>query len=506
MASRFFRYTILSLFIFVLVPLGLTQDFGIKEDEKLLVWVAEAQRPGRQGAQNPGELAWIDSQGNFESFMALPPQTTHVMTCGQNSALSPDGESLAFYVGADMGTLHILRGTDSLFVVDVDFHAMGCAGNGTFQFFPDSSQFAYIDYIPGSLEGSYSEGMLRIYNNTTFEQIRQFEQVTSFDIEGSQIAYTRFFKNDKNEAVEAAVVLWDGETDREVATLFSENDCSFNNGTVKLLPDGNIIAIMGHRCSTGDTRTNWQYYVISPENRTSTQITQNPQVGRFFAFSRTNTIYSSPDGSTTYFTVPDGITNHTVTLVGVDMNSMAMNPVIEQHGIMPRYSNNPFAAENHPSIMSPNGIWLGMVRNTADSEASLALVDLSQPDLPTIEVNAGSRGDQIVEIEFTPDSNRIVYVAGGDNGGDNSIWGVDLATGNNFRIRRGKYGWGVLSPDGGRIALINWAPTENNKPPYATLVIVDIESTQETLLFNGGEVVNGDLTGVRFAMPITWRR
>jgi len=506
MDLRHARYLVLFVFILLIVPVGLTQEIGIQEDEKLLVWVADAQRPGRQTAQNPGELQWIDSNGNFEPFMSLPPQTTHVMTCGRSAAESPDGESLAFYVGADVGTLHILRGTDSLFVVDTDFHAMGCTGNGTFEFFPDSSKFAYIDYAPGSLEGSYGEGTLRIYNNTTFEQIRQFDLATTFDVEGENVAYARFFKNDRNEAVEAAIVLLDGEIDREVATLFSETDCAFNNASVKLLPDGNIIAIMGHRCTTGDTRTNWQYYVISPENRTATQITQSPQVGRFFAFSRTNSIFTSPDGSTSYFTVPDGITNHTVTLMSVDMSSMAMTPIVDQHAIMPRYSNNPYAAENHPTIQSPDGSWLGVVQNNADNEANLALIDLSQPGLPPIELSAGSRGDQIIELEFTSNNERLIYVAGGDNGDDNSLWGVDLVTGNNFRIRRGQYGWGVISPDGGRMAVMNWVPTENNRPPYATLVIVDIESTQETLLFNGGEVVNGDLTGVRFALPITWRR
>ncbi len=506
MVLKNLRYTVLFVLILVMIPIGFTQDIGIQEDEKLLVWVAEAQRPGRQGAQNPGELLWIDSQGNFEPFMVLPPQTTHVMTCGRTSSLSPDGESLAFYAGADIGTLHILRGTDSLFVVDTDFHAMGCTGNGTFEFFPDSSQFAYIDYAPGSLDGAYGEGILRIYNNTTFEQIRQFELATAFDVEGSGLTYIRFFTNDRGEAVEAAVILWDGESDREVATLFSETDCAYNNANVKLLPDGNIIAIMGHRCSTGDTRTNWQYYVISPENRTATQITQSPQVGRFFAFSRTNSILSSPDGSTSYFTVPDGITNHTVALMSVEMGNMIMTPVLDQNTIMPRYTNNPYASENHPSIQSADGAWLGAVQNTADNEATLSLIDMSQPGLPPIELNAGSRGDQIVELEFTPDNSRAIYVAGGDNGDDNSLWGVDLVTGNNFRIRRGQYGWGVISPDGGRIAVMNWMPTENNQPPYATLVIVDIESTQETLLFNGGEVVNGDLTGVRFALPITWRR
>lgn len=506
MALRHARYAILLIFSLIIIPASLAQDIGIQEDEKLLVWVAEAQRPGRQTAQNPGELLWIDSQGNFESFMALPPQTTHVTTCGRTSSLSPDGQSLAFYVGADVGTLHILKGTDSLFVVDTDFHAMGCTGNGTFEFFADSSQFAYIDYFPGTLDGSFGEGTLRIYNNTTFQQVRQFDLATAFDVEGTNLTYARFFTNDRGEAVEAAIVLWDGETDQEVATLFSETDCVFNNANVKLLPDGNVVAIMGHRCSTGDTRTNWQLYVISPENRTATQITQNAQVGRFFAFSRTNSLFASPDGNTIYFTIPDGITNHTVALMNVDMNSMGMTPILNQNTIMPRYSNNPFAAENHPTIYSSDGTWLGAVQNTADNEATLALVDLAQPGLPPIEISAGSRGDQIIELEFTPENDRVVYVAGGDNGDDNSLWGVDLITGNNFRIRRGKYGWGVISPDGGRIAVMNWVPTENNRPPYATLVIVDIESAQETLLFNGGEVVNGDLTGVRFALPITWRR
>ena len=506
MGSMTQKYAILFALLLLSISSIYAQDVGIKDDEKLLVWIADAQRPGQQKAQEPGQLVWIDKEGTFDPFMDVPLQTTHVMTCGRTSALSSDGESLAFYVGADMGTLHILRGTDSLFVVDTDFHAMGCTGNGTFEFFPDSSKFAYIDYDLKSLEGSYGNGTLRIYNNVTFEQIRNFDNVTNFDVEGNNVAYARFFANDRNEAIETAIVLWDGEADREVATLFAETDCVYNAANVKLLTNGNIVAIMGHRCSTGDTRTNWQYYIIDPNNRTATQITQDSQDGRFFAFSRTNTIYASPDGATTFFTIPDGITNHTVSLELVEMNGMSMTPVIAKNIIMPRYTNAPFADENHPTIQSPNGVWLSMVRNTADNDATLTLYDLSQPNLPPIELSAGSRRDQIIEMEFTPDNNRMIYVAGGNNGNDNSLWGVDLASGNNFRIRRGKYGSGVISPDGGRIALINWVPTEGNNPPYATLVVVDIESTAETLLFQGGEVVNGDLKGVRFALPIAWRR
>lgn len=500
-----FRIILLFALLLFLIPSIYSQDIGIMEDEKLLVWLANAQRPGRQTANEPGELVWIDSEGNFETFMQLPPQTSHVMTCGQSSALSPDGESLAFYIGADVGTLHILKGTDSLFVVDTDFHAMGCTGVGTFEFFPDSSKFAYIDYDPNSLTDSFGQGTLRIYNNVTSEQIRNFEQVISFDVAGEQVAYARFFDNDRNESIEAAIVLWDGESDREVATLFAQDGCLYNSVEIQLVENGNIMAVMGHRCSTGDSRTNWQYYIIDPVNRTATQITQNPQPGRYFAFSRTNSLFTSPDGTTSYFTVPDGLTNNTVSLMRADMNVMSINPVIPEHIVMPRFTNDPYAMENHPLIQSPNASWLSMVQNNANDEATLSIFDLSQPDLLPIEFGAGSRGDQIIEMVFTPDNERVLYVAGGNNGDDNSLWGVDLATGNNFRVRRGQYGWGVISPDGERMALINWVPTDNNQPPYATLVVVDIESASESLLFTGGELVSDTLTGVRFALPIAWR-
>lgn len=497
------------LIILVLLLLSVTtvfaQDVGIHDDEKLLVWMADAQRPGRHLAQNPGELVWIDKDGNFESFMNVPAQATHVMTCGYTSAYSPDGESMAFYMGADVGTLHILRGMDNVFEIDTNFHAAGCAGNGTFEFFDDNSHFAYIDYDPGSLDESYGEGFLRVYDNATFAQVASFENVTAFDEFDQDIAFVRFFKNDQNQAIETALILWDGENDREIATLFAEDKCAYNSARVKILADGRVIAVMGHRCTTGDARTNWQFYVIDPENRTATQITQVAQTGRYFAFSRTNSIFASPDGAHVYFTIPDGLTNHSAGLMLVDMSSMAMVPRIPDTIVMPRYNNNPFAAENHPSIVSPDGMWLSMVRNTANNEATLTLLDLSAADLPPIELTAGSRGSQIVEMEFSPDNSQLFYVAGGENGGDNSLWGVDLLTGNNFRINRGRYGWGVISPDGTRMALINWVPIEN-KPPYATLVIVDVDSSAETLLFQGGEVVNDELTAVRFALPIAWRR
>ena len=48
----------------------------------------------------------------------------------------------------------------------------------------------------------------------------------------------------------------------------------------------------------------------------------------------------------------------------------------------------PYEQGNHSSLLSPDGRLLALVRNNADNEASVMMIDLSAPDLPPIEISA----------------------------------------------------------------------------------------------------------------------
>lgn len=501
--KRLFPGIILLLFSFILVSSA--QDSPMPPGDQLLVWIGSGAQAGDQTAQNPGQLMFMDSSGTLTPISAVPLQSTRVIPCG-NAATSPDGNTFAFYMGNDTGLLYIMQGTNPPVIVNDALHAMACVGNGTFQYTPDSSRFAYLDYDANVNTANYPKGWLRLYNTADASLLQSFENVTAFDINNDNAAFVVFFTDNQQLAVEAAINIWDGTTDREVATLTAEENCLYTDATIEVLPDGRLAAVMGYRCTVGDGRTQWQFYLIDPESRSATLIAGNFLPGRYFNFSRTNNIFTSSDGSVIYFTVPDGVTNYTVALATMDINTASTQIILPNQTIMPRLSQNTYANENPPPAFSRDGQWMVAVQNTPNNEATLTAIDLDAPDLPPIELSAGERGDLFSMMAITPDSSRVAYVAGATDGADNSLFALDLLTGVEFRVKRGRYGTGVMSPDGTHVAVINWQVIDDDIPPFQALALVELDTSAEQTLWQGGEIVDGDLSNQQFIYPLSWRR
>ena len=504
----FSRIIVPRLFI-MLAGLGLfilptvAQDDPFPDDERLLVWWANGISPGLQLADNPGQIAFVDNAGNLEMVLQLPNGTERVVACG-DEATSPNGDYFTFYAGDEIGTLYMMRGIDTLFAIASDIQALTCAGNRTFLYTDDSQHFAYLDFDDNINVADFASGRLQIGDTTNFAITNTFEQVTAFDTKDETIAFIQFFTNDQGQAIEAGIVQWQGEAEREVATLFADTNCEFTTASITVQENGQFAIVMGHKCP--NRGTGWQFYTVNPENRSVTLVLQSQLPGTYFAFSRTNNVYVAPDAETAYFTAPDGVTNVSVGVFAVNLVNSSAIEIFPTAGIMPRYYDDPYAPINHPPAVSPDGNWLAITRNTVTDEASINILDLSAPQLPPITAPAGARGDVISEILFTPDNEQVIFVAGGAQGVNNSIFAVDLATGTTFRVKRGRFANGLMSPTGESIAMMNWQLIDEDEPLFLTLQVIDIESGVETTLLEGADIINNQVTNRRFAYPLAWRQ
>src|SRR5690606_2087660 len=163
-------------------------------------------------------------------------------------------------------------------------------------------------------------------------------------------------------------------------------------------------------------------------------------------------------------------------------------------------------ANNATARISPNGRYLAIVVNDPNNNANLKVYDLSDPSLQAIDIDAGDQGDTIASMVFNANSDRLFYVAGTDQGGNNSLFSLDLTTGAESRIRRGRYAQIALSPDGNTLAAMNWVEFDPEEPAYLTLETIDIASTVPTVIYVGGETDDeGDLINQSFAYPLAWR-
>lgn len=470
-------------------------------NDQLLVWMAPGQDPGEQTA--PGQLIFVDGIGGTTPVMDIPAQTGRVFACGDEAA-SPDGAHFAFYMGGDAGDLYMMTGTDMPVLVDEDVQALACVGGGTFQWASDSSRFAYIAYEPGAGASEFPDGFMHVYNTASMTEELNSDNVVAFDAAPTGVAYVSFFTNDRNEADEAAVFWWSGSAEVEVATLQPSEDCHFTSAQIAVGRDGKFLLVMGHRCTRGDTRTSWQLYSVDPSARSATLANSDFQPGLFASFARTNNILFSPDGSRAFITVPDGVTANTTAIAAVNLSDMSINVPLERQAVFPTLAGG---ANAFPRL-SPDGNWLATVVTSPSNDNAVYVWDLADPSATPVIFEAGSRGDTISSMLFTPNSRRLILVAGGDNGADNALIGLDLTSGNNFRIARGSFAQGlVMSPNGTEVAVMDWQELEDpQEPSWLNLVAINVDSSEVITLFEGAEIVDGKVTNMQFAYPLVWRR
>ncbi|MBI5667543.1 MAG: PD40 domain-containing protein [Chloroflexi bacterium] len=463
----------------------------------LLVWSGAA--PDRPTPEQPGQIALLSEDGTVTPLFDVPAPATRLAVC----ATSPDGSVLAFYAGDDNGALYLQSGFSAPVQIEA-VPALTCLGGGRVEFSPDGRWLAYIAYEPGAAQSEFADGFLRVVDTGTAQPVFNGENATAFELIPGGVAYISFYTNDRNEADEAAITVWDGSARREVVTLRpSGPDCRFVSGQLAAAPNARYLVVMGQRCKGGDSRTQWQLYAINPAEGSATLAASDFQVGAFVPFARTNDIFFARDGSRAYFTIPDGVTAYTAGVKAVNLADLTVSDVIERQAVLPNFSG---AANVFPQF-SPDGRWLALVVTSPNNDNTLTVLDLANPTVAPITLPAGSRGDVFSALAFAPDGRRLYTIMGGAFlGADNSLISIDLSTGSSNRVARGRFAqWLVVMPDG-QIAVTDWQiPADAKEPPYLNTVVINPDTGITTTWFTGADVVDGKVTNRRFALPLAWR-
>jgi hypothetical protein len=504
--KRKFLYAALLIIALLLsvAPAALQDTAGGAGPTNVLVWMEDGPSASESSPSAAGQLGLIDGTGAFTEMMEIPAQTSRLRHCG-DQAISPDGTMFAFYVGLEQGSLYMMDGTGTPVAVD-EVNALTCMGGGTFQYAPDSTSLAYIDFEPDATASEFADGFLRVKNGADLSEMFSSENVIAFDITNEGVGFVSFFTNDRNEADEAAVFWWNGSAEREIATLRPDENCRYTSSSVAITPDGNLLIIMGHRCLSGDTRTSWQLYRVDVQARSATLAATEFSSGQFASFSRTNQITILPNDNAAMFTVPDGVTANTVSLLTVNLDDLSTSTIIERQAVFPTLNQG----SNVFPLVSPDSRWLALVVTSPSNDNTLHVYDLQDLTVAPITVSAGSRNDIIADMAFSADSNWLIFIAGSESTGrnaDNSLIALDLNAGSDFRIKRGRFARGLaVSPDGSKVVVQDAEVLEDEREPtYLNLVEIDVNTSETALLFEGADIVEGKVTNQRFAKPLIWR-
>jgi hypothetical protein len=479
------------------------------ETGKVLTWIGEGRSPEDKSAGSVGELVYINTDGTSEKLLDIPANVEGIYPCGEG-ATSPDGQYFAFFVntpagGQDRGTLYQI--TESGQPAEVAAaHAMSCIGNGTFQYSPDSTRFAYIDYDELPSNGEYALGTLRLFDSESREEVVNFPDVGGFYLNDNTLELLQYYKSNQNIVDEIGVVVYENESSTEIATLFAEPECRFSSAQLTPAND-QLVIFTGHRCS--GRATSWQLYTVNPDGTNFTLAVSNTLGSPFANNARTNTQLPSADGETLIFTTPDGLSSNTVSVNSIPMTSLAVegvNTLITRGAVMPRYNSRTFSLpENAFPRYSANRRWWAAA--VADgSRRSVNIIDLNNPTAPPV---ASTTSDNILSLNFHPESTELYYVAGEREGEANTLAKINLESGEVTTIATGAYGGGVMSPDGAALALMMWQDgTDSRTTRYQTLAVVDPSDGSVTETLFEGIVYNesDELRARRFAYPLAFRR
>lgn len=472
---------------------------NVAADGSLIVWRANGAAPGTAANQG-GQIAAIEDNGTVTPLLRLADNVSRVMACG-DTARSADGRYTALFAGgAESGTLYVLDSEANVDeVASIDY--LTCLGQGTLRFAPEGTQYAYISYPAGATRQNFAGGGLVLKDAASDETLYSTQNVVAFDLTSEFLAYLSFFTNNNDQADEAAISLWQDGTNREIITVRPDANCQYSSGTLRVLDDGSYRALLGQRCGSA---TSWQLYSIVADSGDATLQASDSQPGVFAPFARTNNLYFVPGTRTAWFTVPDGVTGNTVALAAVDIDSVEISVPVTRQAVFPTYSG----ASNAVPVLSKDGRWLAMVVTSPNADNQVVVVDLSDASVTPISVPAGSRGDLVSALAFTPDQSALLYIAGGVGGADNALFSLNLSTGVENRVARGRFGsWLAVSPDSTRVALLNWeldTTAQNPDPTYTNLVSVDLASGGVSVWAEGADLVDNEPQDLRFFAPLVW--
>jgi hypothetical protein len=487
------------------VPTAITNDVtganaGMDAGDHVLAWLGFGTSPAQPSG--PGSMVTINGRGELREVLALPAGTSRVQPCGER-ATSLDGRYFTFFAGGDTGSLYLMNNTNDPVEIGAA-GAMACLGMGTFRYAPASNRLGYINFPAEAVSARYALGSLHIVDTGSGKEQGSFADVAAFDLGDDKAVFVSFYPDSDNEVKEAAVFSWTDGNPREVVALFPPARCQYRDAQVAILDEETVLVLFGQSCE-GAAGGSWALYSVNTAGHSAVQILAGTEPGSYFS-ARANALLISPDRQTAYFTTPDGLRLETANLYSLSLAQPERNPPLVSHVVMPRVvSNRPYdPGANATPALSPDGRWLAVVRSDANRNAGLHVLDLNAPDLPPIRIAAGTGQDTVTGLAFTADSQRLLFVAGGNDGRGNSLFSMDLEMAADSRIIRSRFAGEILiSPDGGAAALPDW---QGERSRYLNLNVVNLADNQSAALFIGAEIVDNIVIDQRFIYPISWRR
>ena len=473
----------------------------------LLVWIGEGNAPENREPNSSSQLAALLPNGTLTTLIEFDARTVGVQRCS-SQPFSADGRRFAFFAsqpaeGGERGMLYQMTDFGAPATIGAT-HTLTCA-HDHFGYSPDGAQLAYIDFLQFGDADENVMGTLRVLNADTLDEQGRFERTTSFTFSDSELLFLQFFPNADNAVDEVAISAWDGTVSREVSAITARANCRYSGGDISPAGEGFIAVLLGERCR-GNARARWQIYLVDRETQSSTLIASAEQPGGYFPATQTYNMYTPPSGEQTVFSFADGLTRDTASIYALDFQAPETPEVIvDRAAIMRRYVPLRFNLPDiAPAARSRDGnFWAVSVNPPGSSE--LAVIDFNALDA-TIQIPITRAGDAVRAMAFTPDSSTLVYVAGGLEGADTSLYHLDLTLGVENRVARGQFAPAIAVRADKAAALVQYRMTSEARPrPYTDLVLVEADGAQRDLL--GGIVLDeqGFFVGFRYIVPLAWR-
>lgn len=466
--------------------------------ESLLIWEGVGTSQNQPARASAHRLSWLQPDGQTAPLYELSASTTQVALCGN---FTVNNASL-IYAGSDRGQLLSVPHDGSAPTQVDTVSYLTCLDNTALQPLATADQIAYIKYPDEATRNEFAMGTLNVIAlSDPSTPLLTADRAVAFDVHGDQITYVSFYANAQNQIDEAAIIRWDGTATREMSTLTPlANNCRFVSASVIQVDAEQTVVILGQRCA-GTTATNRLIYAVQ-NNGTATLIANENQVGAYVAFARTNRVFATDTNPLVFYTAPDGINAYTVHLRQLNLADASTQPLIENSLVFENYSGG----SNITPLFSGDGNWLFAVETTPNHENTLIAYDLLTPAVPPIRVSAGARGDVVSNLTLSVENNTIFFIIGGENGDDNSLLSLNLDTESQQRIQRGNFGRGfVVNRSGQIVAVPQWiTPAEPRQPRYTDLVQIDLATGAQSVLFTGADVIDGEVSNLRFAVPLLW--
>ena len=82
-----------------------------------------------------------------------------------------------------------------------------------------------------------------------------------------------------------------------------------------------------------------------------------------------------------------------------------------------------------------------------------------------------------------------------------------MLTGTTERITRGRFGQGAISPDGDRVAIVNFGTLTDREPAYPTRTVLNLADGGTSVLYVGATLTSANrVTNLHTLSVLSWRR